>query len=104
MGSSVSGIVTPNDVASRLIRVGKIEMDKSHTREVKRNMRKKMKILEANEEYCAPFTQVEIAKALKKVRINKAAGFDGIYPEMLKNTGIETQSWLAELYSDILNT
>lgn len=83
-------------MASRLIKVGKIEMDKSHTREVKRKLRKEMKILEVNEEYSAPFSQLEIVEALKKVKINKAAGFDGIYPKILKNTGIETQSWLAE--------
>jgi len=104
VGKLETGIVTPNNVASRLIKVGKIEMDKSHTREVKRKLRKEMKILEVYEEYSAPFSQLEIVEALKKVKINKAAGFDGIYPEMLKNTGIETQSWLAELYSDILNT
>lgn len=91
VGNLVIGIVTPNDVASRLIRVGKIEMDKSHTREVKRKLR--------SWKY-----QMEIVEALKKVKINKAAGFDGIYPEMLKNTGFETQSWLADLYSDILIT
>lgn len=63
-----------------------------------------MKILEVNEEYSAPSSQLKIEEALKKVNINKAAGFDGIYLQMLKNTGIEKQSWLAELYSDILNT
>jgi len=62
-----------------------------------------MKMLEVNEVYSAPFSQLEIVEALKKVKINKAEGFDGIYPDMLKNTGIETQPWLAELYSDILN-
>lgn len=48
-----------------------------------------MKILEANEEYSAPFNQLE-KEALKKVKINKSAGFDGIYTEMLKYTGVET--------------
>ena len=84
VGKLETGIVTPNNVASRLIKVGKIEMDKSHTREVKRKLRKEMKILQVNEEYIAPFSQLEIVEALKKVKINKAAGFDGIYPEMLK--------------------
>jgi len=76
-------------VASRLIRVGKIEMDKSHTKEVKRKLRKEIKILEVNEEYSALFSQLEIMGALKKVKTNKSAGFDDIYPEMLKNTGLE---------------
>lgn len=41
---------------------------------------------------------------MKKVKIKKEAGFNVIYLEILKNTGIEIQAWLAELYSDILKT
>ncbi|VVC24085.1 Hypothetical protein CINCED_3A006499 [Cinara cedri] len=58
--NTMPGMVTLNDVASRLVRVGKIEMDKSHTREVKWKLRKKIQILEVNEEYSTPFSQLEI--------------------------------------------
>lgn len=84
VGKLETGIITPNNVASRLIKVGKIEMDKSHTREVKRKLRKEMKILEVNEEYSAPFSQLEIVETLKKVKITKAAGFDGMAANSFK--------------------
>jgi hypothetical protein len=35
----------------------------------------------------APFTLDEVDKALSKTKLNKAAGFDGIYPEFIKHTG-----------------
>lgn len=92
MKNATTGIATLNDVASRLIRVGRTEMNKSHTREIKWKLRKEMRILKVNEEYSGLFSQLETEEALKKVKINKAAGFDVIYPEMLKNIGIETQS------------
>jgi hypothetical protein len=38
------------------------------------------------------------------MKISKAAGFDGIYPESLKYNGPTTQAWLAAFCSDILNT
>lgn len=50
VGNLVTGIVTPNNVAFRLIRVEKIEMDKLHTREVKRKLRKEIKIREVKNE------------------------------------------------------
>jgi hypothetical protein len=51
-----------------------------------------------------PFTLDEVNKALSKTKLNKAAGFDGIYPEFIKHAGPRVREWLARFYSDILDT
>lgn len=40
----------------------------------------------------------------KKTKLGKAAGFDGIYPQFLKYTGLVTRKWLSQFYTDILTT
>jgi len=52
----------------------------------------------------APFTLVEVNKALIKTKLNKAAGFDGVYPEFIKHSGPRVREWLVRFYSDILDT
>lgn len=41
---------------------------------------------------------------MNKTKINKTAGFDGIYPEFIKYSGRRTCEWLSQFYSDILAT
>lgn len=98
------GVVTPNDVATRMMRVAKAKMDKEHKIQLKKLLRTKKKELIPCSNYSSSFTINEIKVALGKMKINKAAGFDGIYPEFLKYSGPSIQAWLAAFCSDILNT
>jgi hypothetical protein len=36
------------------------------------------------------------------VKSGKAAGFDGIYPDFIKNSGQRTKEWIIVLFNDIL--
>ena len=46
----------------------------------------------------------ELDVALKTLKVNKAAGFDGVYPEFLKAIGPKTKLWLIEFFNEILRT
>ncbi|KAJ8867205.1 hypothetical protein PR048_031000 [Dryococelus australis] len=39
-----------------------------------------------------------------KTKLGKAAGFDGMYPEFLVHSGPRTRSWLAELFTDMMQS
>jgi hypothetical protein len=38
------------------------------------------------------------------VKSRKAAGFDGVYPEFIKNSGQKTNEWIVVLFNDILTS
>jgi hypothetical protein len=46
----------------------------------------------------------ELETALLRVKPGKAAGLDGVYPEIIKNSGEKTKEWLVRLFNDILTT
>ena len=46
----------------------------------------------------------EIINALKATRRGKAAGPDGIIPDMLKNIGPAAVRWLQAVYDDVMTT
>ncbi|KAJ8870533.1 hypothetical protein PR048_029556 [Dryococelus australis] len=52
--------------------------------------------------FARPFEVDEIISALPKTKLGKAAGFDGMYPEILVHTGPRTISLLAELFTDMM--
>jgi hypothetical protein len=52
----------------------------------------------------AAFTQNDECNAIKKTKINKAAGFDGIYSEFFKFASSRTHIWLTIFYNDIIDT
>jgi len=52
----------------------------------------------------AAFTQNDVCNAIKNTKINKAAGFDGIYSEFFKFAGPRTHIWLTMFYNDIIDT
>lgn len=45
--NNTTGPITPNEVATRLVKVEKIEMDKTHSKEVTRKLRSKKKMLKS---------------------------------------------------------
>jgi len=88
--------------SSRLIEMGKIKMCKDHSRIIKSELKRQKKLLQEEDIVGAPFTIGEIDIAVSKTKINKAAVFDGIYPEFIKYSGPRTREWLSRFYSDIL--
>lgn len=94
-----------NKVASRLIEIEKIQICKDHSRAIKAELKRQKKLLQEENIVGKLFTINEIDIALSKTRINKAAGFDGIYTKFIKYSEPRTREWLSWLfYSDILET
>uniref|UniRef100_A0A1B0D7V9 Uncharacterized protein n=1 Tax=Phlebotomus papatasi TaxID=29031 RepID=A0A1B0D7V9_PHLPP len=50
------------------------------------------------------FSTADLECALLSVKLGKAAGFDGIYPEFIKNAAPKVKCWLVELFNRILDT
>jgi hypothetical protein len=78
---------TANDIASRLQQFSKVPMAQSRLRSSKRALRQKRRELTI-----APDLSIEeLNTALLAVKSGKAAGFDGVYPEFIKNSGQRTK-------------
>lgn len=103
--TNLSDKVSPNDVATRLMRVAKTKMDKQLKTDIKKRLRsKKKEMVKSAIYYSSDFSTDEIRMVLKEIKLNKAAGFDGVYSEFFKHSGHKTQAWLATFCSDILDT
>ncbi|VVC39079.1 Reverse transcriptase domain, partial [Cinara cedri] len=72
--------------------------------DIKKRLRSKKKEMVTSAIYSSEFSTDEIRMVLKEIKLNKAAGFDGIYSEFFKHSGHKTQAWLAAFCSDILDT
>jgi hypothetical protein len=94
----------PNSIATRLKSVGKLLVDKEHKRLIKTELRNHRKMLMPHPTLDTAFTQNDVCNAIKKTKINKAAGFDGIYSEFFKFTEPRTHTWLTMFYNDIIDT
>jgi hypothetical protein len=46
----------------------------------------------------------ELETALMSLKPGRAAGFDGIYPEFMKNFGAQTKEWIISFMNDIVST
>ncbi|VVC34826.1 Hypothetical protein CINCED_3A014765 [Cinara cedri] len=102
--TNLSDKVSPNDVATRLMRVAKTKMDREQKTDIKKRLRSKKKEMVTSAIYSSDFSTDDIRMVLKEIKLNKAAGFDGIYSEFFKHSGHKTQAWLAAFCSDILDT
>uniref|UniRef100_A0A2S2Q0Y4 RNA-directed DNA polymerase from mobile element jockey n=1 Tax=Sipha flava TaxID=143950 RepID=A0A2S2Q0Y4_9HEMI len=86
------------------MRVAKTKMDKEQKTDIKKRLRSKKKEIVTSAIYSSDFSTDEIRMVLKEIKLNKAAGFDGVYSEFFKHSGHKTQAWLAAFCSDILDT
>ena len=50
------------------------------------------------------FDELDFDLALNSIQSGKATGFDGLFPEFLKNIGVNTKRWLVKFYNNILST
>ena len=44
----------------------------------------------------------ELQLALNTLKVGKAEGIDGVFPEFLKSCGATARTWLLSFYNDIL--
>lgn len=96
--------VTPNQVASHIVSTSRAAQNRLHTTKVKKDLKALKSTCAPESEYSNPFTCEEITKALEEMKTGKAPGFDGIHAEFLKHSGKYTRQWLAEFFSDIIQT
>lgn len=51
-----------------------------------------------------PFNEDELDQAISLLKVGKAAGLDGMYPEFIKNLGSRARWWLLKFFNKILKT
>jgi len=96
--------IKANNFANRIIELFRAKVDKNATR----NIKKELKELKANAEitsnFANDFTEHEIQITIQVIKTGKAAGFDEVYPEFLKNCGPKTRQWLETFFTNILRS
>jgi hypothetical protein len=68
----------------------------------RRNLRYKKRTLIPDPDTKKAFSIKELVYTLQSVILRKAAGFDGIYPEIF-NSGRRTKEWIVSFFIDILS-
>jgi hypothetical protein len=70
----------------------------------KRALRQKRRELTIDPDLSVNFSTEELNTALLAVKSEKAAGFDDVYPEFIKNSGQRLKKWIVALFNDILTS
>lgn len=86
--------ITPNNVASRLLSISKATLSDKNKGKFKHELKFRKQKLTPHNIYSSVFSIEELSFVLKEMKVRKAAGFDNIYPEMLKNCGPLAKEWL----------
>ena len=94
--------VTPNSVANQLLLNGKPNnKERGYLKKTKTEMNQ---VLQSSDEIFFPFTMGELQEAINTLKPGKAAGLDGITPEMIKHFGIKTLEWIRALFNNCAAT
>lgn len=88
----VSRIVIPTRNSSRT---------NKKTRDIRTELRTNMHQSTPDSNLSRTFTILETTEALKEIKVGKAAGLTGVYPEFLRHLGSQAQLWLTQVYNDI---
>lgn len=96
--------ITPNNVASHIVKTSRAPRDRTHTTTVKRELRSLKQTASPASEFSRPIAADEVAAALSKTKSGKAPGFDGIHPEFLLHCGKYARVWLAKFFTNILES
>ena len=94
-------LVTPNQVASHLLKVAKAPMEKNVRRQDRDEWRQYNRSKQAGGGV-KPFTVEELDKVLQKVRPGTTAGYDNISLEFLKHLGPLARKWLSQFLTRAL--
>lgn len=94
--------ISADKVASRLVQLTKVNMDKKMMAKIRKKLKGRRKKLAHNVEFSSPFTIDEIVDAISHVKAGKAAGLDYIHPEFILNCGPKAIEWLTRFFNDVL--
>jgi hypothetical protein len=82
-------------------------MDQSHVRSTKRVLRQKRidyRELTIDPNISTNISIEELNTAVLAVKSGKTVGFDGVYPEFIKNSIQRTTKWIVALFNNILTS
>ena len=96
--------VTANEVAHQLLLNGSVKKDRKQAKHIQKQQREAQSDCPETSNLSQAFTTDEIINALKATKAGKAAGPDGIFPDMLKNIGPAAVRWLQAFYDDVTTT
>lgn len=96
--------INVESIANHLVSTSKTIVNKKFSKQIKAKLHQTKRDTQRHALYSQPFTISEVEEALNNVRCGKAAGLDGIYPELLKYCGPATKRWLASFFSCILES
>lgn len=90
--------ISANEVATRLVQLTKVNMDKRWMTKIRNKLKCERKKLSQNQEFSNPFNIDEIIEAISVIKPGKAAGLDCMYPEFIRNCGEKTIEWLTNFF------
>ena len=94
--------VTPNEVAHQLLLNGKpLIRERSYLKQMKADMER---VLNTSDDLFEPFSIEELQEAFEHLKPGKAAGLDGILPEVVMHFGARTREWLLALFNACATT
>ena len=91
-----------NKIATVIVKNSKkISPEHSFRREIERKLRILKKSLTPTE-FSNPFSTEELDEAINSIKLGKAAGLDGLYPESLRHLGKRALIWVLKLLNKML--
>lgn len=97
--------ITPSELALHIkSRAEKVPVDINTKEKVKNELNEINRYLHDNTTLSDAFTERDVNEAIKTLKMRKAAGLDGIFPEFIKHIGEHGRTWLKKFYNDILET
>ena len=93
--------VSPNEVASHLLKVAKAPLDKATKRAAHDEWRQYLRQTTQSNDF-TEFNEAELKKVLQDLKAGTAPGYDRIHPEFLAHLGSNAQRWLCNFYSRII--
>ena len=96
--------VSPDAVAHHLMNLGKAPISRKRKKNsINKQWRDLLRRGPLQDGDTAPqVTQQEVSVAMKDLKTGKAAGYDNVFPEFLKNLGPNALKWLSKFFSRIL--
>ena len=101
-GNKERGHINVNRIASRLISNSKVDLDTGRLNSIKKQTKNTMKKLPVNSEFSSDFCLEELDNAISDLKCGKAAGFDGIFPEFIRNMKVVAKTWILKFFNDLL--
>lgn len=92
----------PEKIASTILNNStKISADKHQKRIIKSKLRKLKQSLPNDTEFDVPFSIEELEVAICSIKLGKAAGLDGLFPEFIKHLGKRAKLWVLKFLNKI---